>query len=88
MGSFPKTLDVERKSDQKNTDLPVEKKTFRRVSASNTEWDRRRGTLWAVHKYFWYFQVLILSFKFISIGPKRSLESNISKKAIFPVTLA
>ena len=28
MGSFFKTLDVDRKNDQKNTDLPVKKKQF------------------------------------------------------------
>ena len=43
MGSFLRTLDVERKNDQKNTGLPV-KKNFRRVFSSNTEWDRRQGS--------------------------------------------
>ena len=88
MGSLVRTLDVERKNDQKKYWFTREKKNFRRVFSSNREWDTRQGTLWAVHKYFWYFQILILSFKFISIGPKWSLESNISKKAIFPVPLA
>ena len=33
-----------------------------------------------------YFDKYCSSYKFISIGPKRSLETNITKKAIFPVT--
>ena len=32
------------------------------------------------------FDIFCASYKFISIGPKRSFETNISKKSMFPVT--